>query len=168
MATDDKSQFLKECLVDATFHLMKKKHITKITVDDIIKRAGVGRMTYFRNFTNKMEIIFYKLNSMHDAYFNSLPEKPKTEEENTLALLKFIYSIKDIYTIIYKQSPLFIFIYFHSKATPDEGNSTDDIYKTSFYINGFVGIVSKWCERDFAETPEEMFKYVRDWKILIP
>ncbi len=163
---EDKSKFLKECIVDATFHLMKKKSITKITVDDIIKRAGVGRMTYFRNFTNKMEIIFYKLNSLHDTYFNGLPKLPKTEEEKTLELLKFIYSIKDTYTIIYKQSPLFILIYFHTKATPDEGNAVDDIYRTAFYINGFVGIVGKWCDREFAEPPEEIFKYIKEWQVL--
>ena len=165
--SDDKSQFLKECLVDALFHLMKKKPINKITVEDIVKRAGVGRMTYFRNFSNKMELVFYKLNSLHDDYFNSLPKPPQTDAENTLELLKFIYSIKDTYTLIYKQSPLFILIYFHSKATPDAGNNTDDIYKTAFFINGFVGIVGKWCDRNFEETPEEIYKYIQNWNIMM-
>lgn len=164
--TDEKSVFLKECLVDATFHLMKKKPINKITVDDIIKRAGVGRMTYFRNFTNKFEIIEYKLTGLYNEYFGKLAEPPKTDLQKTLELLRFIYSVKDVYSVIYKQSPLFLLVHFYSKATPEINNTTEDIYKTQFFVNGFTGIVGKWCEREFKETPEEIFEYVKAWNII--
>jgi len=164
-STNEKSAFLKDCIADAFFKLLKKKSINKITVDEIVKCAGVGRMTYFRNFTSKYEIIFYKLDALSKEYYSDKPA-PQSEEEKTRQLIYYIYSVRDKYSLIHKQSPLFILLYFASKATPDEGNTEEDIMKTAFYIYGFTGLICKWCEHDFKESPEEIFDYIKKWNIL--
>lgn len=55
------TEFLKECLADALIKLLKEKPIEKITIPEISKLSGVGRTTYFRNFTSKNEMLTFKL-----------------------------------------------------------------------------------------------------------
>ena len=45
------SDFLKECIADALFILLRTKSIESITVREITELANVSRITYYRNFT---------------------------------------------------------------------------------------------------------------------
>lgn len=44
---------VKSSIVDALFMLMKRKPISEITVTEIIKKAGVARVSFYRNYTSK-------------------------------------------------------------------------------------------------------------------
>ena len=61
MARGNKTtEFLKECLSDALIRLMREKKIEKISVKEIADMAGVGRATWFRNYTSKSEALTFK------------------------------------------------------------------------------------------------------------
>ena len=60
MSGSKSSDYLKECIADALLVLIKDKPIEKVTVDELIKKAGVGRATYFRAFNSKSEAITFK------------------------------------------------------------------------------------------------------------
>ena len=47
---------------EAIFELMEEKSYNKITIDDIIARAGVSRATWFRKFNTKEEAICFIMN----------------------------------------------------------------------------------------------------------
>lgn len=47
------NDYLKECIADAIIVLIKEKPVEKISIDEIVKKAGVGRATYFRSFHSK-------------------------------------------------------------------------------------------------------------------
>ncbi|MGM9683297.1 MAG: TetR/AcrR family transcriptional regulator, partial [Eubacteriales bacterium] len=62
------TEFLKECMADALIKLMESKAFSKITSDEIAAVAGVGRATWFRNFTSKEDAIRYKLHIAWEKY----------------------------------------------------------------------------------------------------
>ena len=51
------SQFTKECIMDALLQLMQTKDYDAITITDLTRRAGVSRMSYYRNYHSKDEIL---------------------------------------------------------------------------------------------------------------
>ena len=55
MGAAKSNDYLKECIADAIIVLIKEKPIEKISIDEIVKKAGVGRATYFRSFSSKNE-----------------------------------------------------------------------------------------------------------------
>ncbi len=63
-AKEKVTEFLKECMADALIKLMQDKPIEKITANEIADMAGVGRATWFRNYTSKQEAITFKLVKM--------------------------------------------------------------------------------------------------------
>lgn len=48
------NQIAKECLVTALIQLLKEKNLSEITISELASKAGVSRMTYYRNYTTKV------------------------------------------------------------------------------------------------------------------
>ena len=47
----------KDYIVESLLYLMKKEKFENITVTDISKKAGVNRITFYRNFNSKEEVL---------------------------------------------------------------------------------------------------------------
>ena len=47
----------KDYITEGLFQLMERKDYNKITITDITNRAGVNRVTFYRNFSSKEEVI---------------------------------------------------------------------------------------------------------------
>ena len=60
--------FLMECMADALIKLMESKPLEKISVTEITELAGVGRVTWFRNFSSKNEALTFKLVHLWQRY----------------------------------------------------------------------------------------------------
>ena len=63
------TEFLKECMADALIKLLAIKPIEKITVQEIVTYAGVGRTTWFRSFASKREALVFKLEKLWVQWF---------------------------------------------------------------------------------------------------
>lgn len=57
MKVNKNNIFAKECISLALISLMKTKPISEITVTEIVNKAGVSRMTYYRNYEVKEDIL---------------------------------------------------------------------------------------------------------------
>lgn len=62
------SAYATDMLGSALFLLMAEKNIRKVTIDELAARAGVGRATYFRNFSSKEELLTAYLVRQWRAY----------------------------------------------------------------------------------------------------
>ncbi len=51
------NMFVTDCITTALFDLLKNKPMEDITITEIINRAGVSRMGFYRNYTSKEDII---------------------------------------------------------------------------------------------------------------
>ena len=49
-------EVVENSLTQALFELMNRKPFSEITVTELVNHAGVGRATYYRNYTSKEEI----------------------------------------------------------------------------------------------------------------
>lgn len=67
--------FLKECMADALFILLRTKSIEEITVSEITALANVSRITYYRNFTSKEKVIEFKLDKLISQWIHEHPRK---------------------------------------------------------------------------------------------
>ncbi len=69
---------VKECMVTAFIQLLKEKPLSCISISELTKRAGVSRMTYYRNYQSKEDILSSHLTDVLDEYhaeFKQLPEQ---------------------------------------------------------------------------------------------
>ena len=53
----------KSLIVQSLLELMKKKSFQEIKITEICKKAGVSRLSYYRNFESKEDIVLYHFNN---------------------------------------------------------------------------------------------------------
>ena len=54
-----KNIVVKESITQALLILMENKDFEKITITDIVNKAGVVRMSFYRNYTSKEDVILF-------------------------------------------------------------------------------------------------------------
>ena len=55
-------------MVQALMQLLQTKSLSNITISELTERAGVSRMTYYRNYNSMDEIFISYLKDLVDAY----------------------------------------------------------------------------------------------------
>lgn len=164
----NQTSFIKDCMADALEKLMQERPIKDISIDEITNLAGVGRVTYFRNFNSKYEVIAYKHIKEWKEWRDEHELTPSTtfNPDKNYYFWQYHYDNREkivrrfrdrddcmhIFSIVMKE----VFV-------PEVGNEYEDSYKIAFFSYGVIGLLQKWLENDFRETPEEMVKITSKW-----
>ena len=158
------TDFLKECMSDALLQLMREKEYAKITADEIVAAAGVGRATWFRSFSSKDDAIAFKLNLLWTRW------KTECEEANGQAItwdnsecfFQYFLHYKAMYSKLYKAGLRHVIIscFIESMEYADD-NAVFQFYHHQFYGLGLFGLIDAWIQRDFAETIPQMQEYLK-------
>ncbi len=164
----NKVSFIKDCMADALETLMKDRAIKDISIDEITNLAGVGRATYFRNFDSKYEVLAYKQIKEWKAWRDKHNLGPTEEFDfnNALSTFQFQYNIRERTRRRFthpEEYKLVNSIVIKEVIIPDSNNEYTDMYKIAFFSYGLVGLLQKWAENDFKESPEEMVTMVGKW-----
>ena len=61
----------KECIVSALLKLIYEKPLTTITISELTKKAGVSRMTFYRNYDSKEAVFTGHLDEIFEHYWNN-------------------------------------------------------------------------------------------------
>lgn len=68
MSNEESNRLTRECLSTALICLMGEKPFEKITITELVKRSGVSRTAFYRNYTCKEDILW----EMNDAFMEML------------------------------------------------------------------------------------------------
>lgn len=160
MGTAKPNDYLKECIADAIIVLIKEKPMEKISIDEIVKRAGVGRATYFRSFHSKNEAITFKFIKMWEQYckLNDVKVRDSFDLNNAQQFFEYNYSVRHILEIVYcagLQEAIHESFY-RIMLTIEHNSDAKQLYREKFYAHGLYGLLDEWVKRGFSETPDEM------------
>lgn len=156
------SKMMKSYIVDALLILMSEKNFQSITIDELVKKAGVNRSTYYRHFTSKEDIIFYFLDSVMSEYLEKIRLKNPDLKTYLLKMFTHYMNYKEQMLIIYNAGLSMILLnvlkkYFYSQININK--PLTEQYKVSFYIGGIFNHFMMWFSRGMQESPEEMTEY---------
>ena len=163
-ASPETTAFLKECLADAFIELLGEKPMGKITVTEIAERAGVGRTTYFRNFSCKEDMLSFKLIRMWQRWAEErdLAERYDFTLDNALTFFEFNLSIRPLLELIHERGlQTSIFNAFYENMYRPSNTDPLDVYRRCFYSYGVYGVLDEWIARGFTESPEQMAELAR-------
>lgn len=152
------NEFLKECIADALLRLLKEKPMEAITIQEITDLADVGRVTYYRNFSSKEDVILFKLSLLCETWIETIiPEDLQNEKKMAMQFFIFIRSMEDVVIVLYRANLWFVFLNFlYQYLGPQEGFEKEEIYKSSFLAYGLFGITSEWIKGGMVETEEQL------------
>lgn len=157
---ENKSEFLKECIADAIIDLMHKKPLAKITVNEIVNHAGVGRATYFRHFSSKEEAIIFKRRLLWRRYCDDLgiTVRDRFFVSNAPAFFRFIYENRELSLLIYSTGNKAMLYNTYKGIAEDAPLGSDERFREKFLLYGLMGLLDEWHLSNFKDSPEQMTK----------
>ncbi len=81
MSTLENTKLSKSYIIDALFYLMDKKDFNEITVSEIVKKAGVGRATFYRYYKSREEIVQEYFLMETKKFVESMSGDPRNVDE---------------------------------------------------------------------------------------
>ena len=148
--------FVKECITTALLQMMEMQSLEEISIIDLIKKAGVARNSFYRNFDSKKDVLAKHLLRLIQEWgkeFESLGDETHFSE----TLLKHYYKYKDFYLLLYRRG-LSDMIYetLRTACMLDESLSNMERYGKSMFAGLLFGWVDEWMRQGMPETPEEI------------
>ena len=147
-----------ENLSEALLQLMKKKPLIDINVTELCKRAGVSRISFYRNYNSMNDILAVQLAQCTDEWWGDLSKK--TEDEFYLTfwteLLDLYRKNNDLIRLIYENNVSHIlkehiFSCCAIVASPNES----DAYNRAALAGAIFGLVDEWIRRGMGVFPND-------------
>ena len=150
------NKFVRECITTALIQLMNKKSIAEISITEITERAGVARVSFYRNFESKENVIEEHLIILIKEWgegFITLDDISKLSD----SLIRHFYKHKDFYLILYKQNlSNMIYENLRSACEVDKSNINLERYGKSMLAGMLFGWLDEWMRQGMPETPDEI------------
>ncbi len=162
----EKEQNLNECVKEsitvALLNLMRKKAFSEIKVTEIVKLAGVGRTSFYRNFESKEDVLKKYINQLYFEYFltHELPNmnEEKDRRSHMLSRFRFVKQNSDFFVLLNKNNLLYEVFESIDNSTLEKIATIDvkNRYSAAFMSSACVGVIKEWINRKFRETEEEL------------
>lgn len=165
--------FVRECITSALFSLLEKKDFEKITISEIIKKAGVSRMGFYRNYNDKQNVIEAFILEKFIETVKEIKSKRKLNFRITNIMIttlenfqKFSHYIKlfldkNMDDLLYKCYHKAYYCLYDNKH---ESNLRK--YSNEMFIGELFNLEMSWLRNGMKETPEQLAKiYYRIMKL---
>lgn len=107
----EQKNFFRECLYTALMDLMNKKSIDKIGIGELCSKAGVSRMTYYRNYKSKEDILAQHLAECYEKFVQSLRGEESLDlDKICLHYFTFVKSEQDFFVRLVRSRLGVIFV----------------------------------------------------------
>lgn len=158
MNNGQKNAFVKEQIVNTLLRMLKTQSLDNISVSDLVKEAGVGRVSFYRNYESKKDILIQEENRLYHLWKQKL-EASSDEEKADFgrSLLNFYKEHSDFYLSIYRAG-LFDIIMTTMIETVEiaESDPNPAAYLKSAIAYMISGYVSEWMKRGMIESGDEL------------
>lgn len=158
----DKAKILRssrEYIIEAFFILLKTKKIEKISILEVCAKAGVSRVTFYKYFKTKVDIIkeFFRIN---DLNLNDFIEsnKPKSNFKELFAE-KYLETIKNNYdkleSLVNNDLEYLLLEQITSSVLGMTDSSEENVTYAYVFAGGLFNISIKWIKEE-CKTPTNM------------
>jgi len=156
----ESNRITKECIESAVVLLMKEKAFAEITITDIVKRAGVSRTAYYRNYSSKEDILHSLVKEVVNNIVTSMSmyDPAKDLYKFWLEMFKGIKPFSETFQILLKANMGETLLFEISQKLQKDIVETDVInrYGQFFWSGAVYSVLIEWIRNGTRETEEEM------------
>lgn len=160
-----KENLTRNYIFEAYLHLLSNQEYDDISICDICAKAGVSRMSFYRNFNSKEDLTIKGI----EKIIKNLEEEAKNfEEVTTYLLVKTLFEYAKKYTKpikAFKNSDVLRKLKDQATKKLLEEFPSDQVNRTTkyipiFYFGSIITVLFEWLELGCEETPEEMARII--------
>lgn len=149
------------CIAKALLGFMQEKDFESIRVTDIVKSAHVSRMTYYKYYSSKRQVLSDYLDELVMQYEKEAEIRADIgsfrEYEHILFSLEFFAEYADFSEILLHSDLYVVFIDAINRYMDNCAERYGiDRYELYYYGGALCNIYLKWIEEGRKETPGEL------------
>lgn len=168
---DERYHIADEAIYDAFFLLLKEKELDKITVSDVIKKAGVVRSTFYNHYENIPALITaIEDKTIHDIFSLMETFHPKNDRDMCrsyfLAICNYTRTNPFLSNLLsnprgdaFFEKTITMLHRYVTKVThntePSHPNKVEFSYMIASTIGSTIGVLHKWTRENF-QVPTEV------------
>lgn len=160
LSNEESHRITRECIETALMQLMKENEFDKITVTDIIVRAGVSRSAYYRNYHTKEDVLAQIFENAVDMVVAgiSLPLWQQDQEQCFLALFRTLEKNRKLLKVVINAGMEKQLVNSINDRLIRRLKQSDDRsrYMVLSWVGSTMNIIFDWCRRGMQSPPEEM------------
>ena len=172
---DRRQRKTEKAVFDAVGRLLERKSYSRITVQEIIDEADIGRTTFYAHFPTKDDLLSTLCARMFDHVFSSTPERERTHDFSSRSgdfvslLCHILYHIRDEHEalhILRGESRGIFLDYIRQRFSDIIGEmqlAACDAIPLNFVTNqlssSFVSTLEWWITDNMRTTPECLAGY---------
>jgi AcrR family transcriptional regulator len=170
--SDERYSTAEDAIYDAFFVLLKEKELEKITVSDVVKKAGIVRSTFYNHYENVPALMEAAEDRTINDIFKMMESfHPKNDRDMCRSYFLAIcnYTKKNPFVANLLKTPrgdaffekaIRMFHKYVSELTSSSQNRKQSKETFSYLIAGMIGttigILHKWISEDFSESPDTL------------
>lgn len=167
---DERYHVAEDAIYDAFFLILKEKELDKITVSDVIKKAGIVRSTFYNHYENIPDLV----TAIEDRTIADIFSLMDTfHPQNDWDLCKSYYLTICEYTMTnpflanllqnpredaFFEKTVTMFHRYVKKVTQNTASSHHSKEELSYMIacsiGSTIGVLHKWAKDNFQDTPD--------------
>ena len=102
MNNAQKNSYVKKQITATLIDLLKKKSLSEISISELTDKAGIGRVSFYRNYQDKEDILKEESNRLIREWGKLYESNPESAPETLFpSLFDFYRDHKDFYTTLY-------------------------------------------------------------------
>lgn len=155
-------EYSKYYITQALFKLMQEYEYEKISVTDIVKKAGVGRVTFYRHFKNKEDVILFYFEHNRKSFQLEQHFFARTRED-------YLQVVTSVFRLFRENAPTlkllrrarleYIYLDYLNKHFAQkfkEDHPESDGYAPYLYAGMLFNVSMAWLDNDCRESPEQL------------
>ena len=158
MNNEQKNTFVKKQIVNTLLRMLKTQSLDSISVSKLVKEAGVGRVSFYRNYESKKDVLIQEENRLFQIWKQKLDTGSDEEKKDFgRSLLNFYKEHSDFYLSIYNAGLYEIImttIIETVEISESEPNSVAYLKSSIAYM--IYGYVSEWMKRGMIESGDQL------------
>jgi AcrR family transcriptional regulator len=158
------NELVKSKMIHALLNLLKEKSASSISITELIKKAGVARATFYRNYNTIEDIVYEVIDIMQQDYESSKPLE--VEDFHSYDFMLHLFQFYEKYAdFVLTASKANISVNMLNEITDyiiringDMKSNSIRKYELYYYSGACYSIMLRWLEGGMKESPEEMAK----------
>jgi AcrR family transcriptional regulator len=154
-------------ITDAFVGLVIERGYDRVTVQDILDRADVGRSTFYAHFRDKEALLFSCFDDVREELAAALANRPPESPLPASAVFEHAYRHRQVYramcgrpggTIVQRHLHTMIASALLTYLAPAKGTGVPVDAAAEFYASALLGLLIWWVGQDFPTSPKQIAK----------
>lgn len=156
---------VKESITKSLLHLMHQKSFSEISISELIRNAGVARVSFYRNYDSKEDVLITLIEDVLEQFRNTVDWNAPDYYTYQNVRRSFEYFkvygdfVLDLYRFGYGSILLEKLNRFHEEIAGTMPNHSIEKYQLYMYMGALFNTAITWIQNGTKESEEDITKF---------